>query len=498
MSFASGFKVGFGAVNQAFDEREKRRLREGLKRAGALEQETVAGGKRQATPEELARAQDYTQSIAAQDAQMFGLAPEEAGAYAPRTPTGAQQVVDPNQYRLGGLTRGTQFSPTEVNQARTEEMARVYEQQGMPEEAMRMRQLAQQQQLTSLQLQTAQRQQEFNTALQDVNKQKFDTPEARTDAILDVYRSYDPKGAAQLEASYTQNDLNKITLNAKKFEQNYKEARAKGVDSVIKWYDSVNDGFTLRREGNIIYRKDATTGQEAVFLQGTDDQIMMRMDAIAKPGGFLELATAQANIEKLTAQTGLARAQAGAVGPSAQRADMSQNIALADQFRKQLSDIDKELQNYTEGTPQYAALARQRNEVAAALRDINAVIRPTGLTRDTAAAPAIDAAREVARSGINPDTGKPFTASEKKEYERIFGEPFPTSKKTSSGETKPASLSPASRIREAQGLAPRIPEPPPKEITRSSGRGGGTVRTPNPAYAEWEKEFGERYRAQQR
>ena len=38
----------------------------------------------------------------------------------------------------------------------------------------------------------------------------------------------------------------------------------------------------------------------------------------------------------------------------------------------------------------------------------------------------------------------------------------------------------------------RIPEPPPKELIR------GTNRRPNPAYAEWEQKFGERYRAQQR
>jgi hypothetical protein len=230
-------------------------------------------------------------------------------------------------------------------------------------------------------------------------------------------------------------------------------------------------------------------------------------------GNPMAMAVQVATLEKTRAQTVAAQAQAaqaisqaGAVGPTAQRQEMTQNIALADQFRKQLSDIDKELQNYTEGTPQYAALARQRNEVAAALRDINAVIRPTGLTRDTAAAPAIDAAREVARSGINPDTGKPFTANEKKEYERIFGEKFPEPSRTAP--TAPVSAAPPSqgggltRSLESSfsaarpsvgGRTPsreaRIPEPPPK--TTRGGR-------PNSAYAEWDKKFGERYRAQQR
>jgi hypothetical protein len=38
----------------------------------------------------------------------------------------------------------------------------------------------------------------------------------------------------------------------------------------------------------------------------------------------------------------------------------------------------------------------------------------------------------------------------------------------------------------------RIPAPPPKELIR------GANRRPNPAYAEWDKKYGERYRAQQR
>jgi len=179
---------------------------------------------------------------------------------------------------------------------------------------------------------------------------------------------------------------------------------------------------------------------------------------------------------------------------------------LADQFRKQLSDIDKEIQNYSEGTPQYAALARQRNEIAAALRDVNALIRPSGLTRGGAEPSGVAAAREVARSGINPVTGKPFTAAEKSEYERIFGEKFPESSRT-------APTTPTSTTSLSQGLGitrslessftaarpsvggrtpsreARIPEPP-----RQFTRGGRT----NPDYLEWDQQYGERYRAQQR
>lgn len=58
------------------------------------------------------------------------------------------------------------------------------------------------------------------------------------------------------------------------------------------------------------------------------------------------------------------------------------------------------------------------------------------------------------------------------------------------------SAAPAAPTRIGRGAAipagDRIPEPPPRELIR------GTNRRPNPAYAEWEQKFGERYRAQQR
>jgi hypothetical protein len=78
--------------------------------------------------------------------------PGARGVESRLTPAEAVRIPETTQYQLGGRTQGTQFSPEEVNRARTEEMARVYEQQGMPEEAMRMRQLAQQQELSGLQL----------------------------------------------------------------------------------------------------------------------------------------------------------------------------------------------------------------------------------------------------------------------------------------------------------------------------------------------------------
>ena len=135
----------------------------------------------------------------------------------------------------------------------------------------------------------------------------------------------------------------------------------------------------------------------------------------------------QAQINKLNAE-------AAAMGPSAARDQIRLDLAQAEQFRKQLSDIDRELANYGEGTPQYRALVAQRNQTAAALRDINTSIlsqrQPSALpTGAGAAAPGgVEAARKQALTGKRPD-GKPYTAQDKRDYEVTFGEKFPEAPK---------------------------------------------------------------------
>jgi hypothetical protein len=130
------------------------------------------------------------------------------------------------------------------------------------------------------------------------------------------------------------------------------------------------------------------------------------------------------------AQVAKTQAEAGALGPTATRDQTRIDIALADQYRKQIVDIDTQLQNYSPDSPQYKALVSQRNLVSASLRDVNASIakaRPG--TPGTSAAPSgIEAARAAALTGKRPD-GKPFTAADKAAYEQTFGEKFPEPEK---------------------------------------------------------------------
>lgn len=108
------------------------------------------------------------------------------------------------------------------------------------------------------------------------------------------------------------------------------------------------------------------------------------------------------------------------------------------------------------------------------------------------------AAMKAAQSGINPKTGKAFTAEDIAAWNRTYpNTPFPGP--TSAGQKAPASAIPAAAPTgpvatrgTAIAAGNRVPEPPPKEIVR------GTNRLPNPAYVEWEKKYGQQYNAQQR
>lgn len=453
MSFARGFQVGWSAVDDALKEREKRELREGLKRAGALEAETI-GGPRQATPEEFARAQAEAQALGQQDAAMFGLTSEdEMGMYSPAAPSPTAQVTTPTQYQLGGLTRATPFTQSEIQRARTEEMARVYEQQGMPEEAIRMRSLAQQQELTGIQLGQARRQEDYNNALQKINEQKFEKSEDRVAAILAATEAFDPATALKLRNEYTQAELNDITLKAKKFEQNYAESRAKGLDAVIKWYDSVNDGFTLRREGNQIIQTD-TAGNQRVFAQGTDDQIMMRMDAIAKPGGFLELAKTEADIKKSKAQEAQALATARYLDRDRPRAGAGLRNPPSE------ADIRGFIEMYGDSiVPGMQGPDRR----PMTLRDLSPEDQRSFALRVMGGATGTPGLPDVPQGGLP-----------------LPGAVAPRPEAPTQG------LVPASpRAARAAARQDTIPQPPPQTITTR----GGVTRV-NPDYLEWERQYG--------
>ena len=484
MGFASGFRAGYDVVRDAEERRRKEELRQGLQKAGALQptQQTMADPElvrnlegaginpqtglpyytvRDGYVQPNFAVETTTPMPAGPDQISPGVGPDQIPVVQPGArgiesrlaPAEAVRIPETTQYQLGGLTRATPFTQPEIQRARTEEMARVYEQQGMPEEAMRMRQLAQQQELSGLQLGQARRQEDYNTALQEINKQKFADPTERTAAILAATEAFDPATALKLRNEYTQAELNDITLKAKKFEQNYTQSRAKGVDSVISWYDSVNDGFTLRREGNKIIQTD-TAGNQRVFAQGTDDQIMMRMDAIAKPGGFLELAKTEADIKKSEAQTAQAlatqryldrdrpRAGAGLRNPPSE-ADIRGFIEMyGDSIVPGMQGPDRRPRTLRDLSPE--------DQRSYALSIMNSMAGNSGLP-------------DIPEGGL-----------------QLPGAVTPRPEAPTQG------LVPASpRAARAAARQDTIPQPPPQTITTR----GGVTRV-NPDYLEWERQYG--------
>jgi hypothetical protein len=134
--FFKGLAGGFGTglqFGQAMQQREEReRLREAM---GLTPQEMQ---QRQALPEELGRAQAETQALAAEDARMFGLGPQEQAAYAPQMPVEGQRVGLP-RYQLAGQTYDRAPTQQEIQQARYGAMADVIAERD-PARAMQMRQ----------------------------------------------------------------------------------------------------------------------------------------------------------------------------------------------------------------------------------------------------------------------------------------------------------------------------------------------------------------------
>lgn len=239
--------------------------------------------------------------------------------------TEAPIEIAPQQVqRYAGQVAEGQFDPTVLQGLRAREAARVLGAYGDPVRAaqleqqagdleyqakirpMQLEQLRQQGALTGIQLADAQKKQSkqnaYDTGLEELNKQTFEKPEDRTTAILDlVERTQGPEARQQLQSSYTQTELNGITLQAKKFEEGYRQSRAKGVVSALEWFDEQNTSFKLERDPKNPFRyiQVNSDGTRSVFADAKNEkELGMMLDAKAKPGGWLELSKYELDVKK--------------------------------------------------------------------------------------------------------------------------------------------------------------------------------------------------------
>ena len=165
---------------------------------------------------------------------------------------------------------------------------------------------AQQRLLSAAQLTEIQRKQNLQAALDarlaDINKQEFESPELRSQAVLGLVEELQgPQAAAQLRASYSQNELNDISIKAKKFDEGFRQSRAKGVIPAMEWFDEQNTSFKLERDPKNPFRviQVNTDGSRTLFADAKNErELGMIIDAKAKPGGFLELAKYDLDVKK--------------------------------------------------------------------------------------------------------------------------------------------------------------------------------------------------------
>jgi hypothetical protein len=296
---------------------------------------------------ELTRRQGLTAPdfSVASGAQNYGTRQEARQAAAPMRAEGLAGV-----YRQYG-----DVAQADALEARAYEQQRALAREGREVQDFATRQAAAQQQglLTGAKLTELQRTQNLQAALDarlaDINQQQFEKPEMRTQAILSLVEELQgPQAAAQLRANYTQQELNDISLQSKKFEEGYRQSRAKGVFSAMEWFDEQNAAFKLERDPKNPFRVIQVNqdGSRQLFADAKNErELGMIVDAKAKPGGWLELAKFDLDQKKADAAI---RASDSTVGLRGQQMQMLTNQAAgnaeAQQIRAQYSALTPEEQ----------------------------------------------------------------------------------------------------------------------------------------------------------
>ena len=315
--FFKGLAGGFGTGLQFGQAMQQRQERERLREAMGLTPQEMQ--QRQASPEELGRAQAETQALAAEDARMFGLGPQEQAAYAPQMPVEGQRIGAP-QYGLGGQTFSRMPTQQEIQQARYGAMADVIAERD-PARAMEMRQRledqlyqakerplrlqslegqiagqAQQRDVAAAQLRGLGRAEEkeigFDNAMLDISKTEYKTPAERDAAVLRATEQFKgPEAKAALQANYSTNERNNILIKGAEFDQTIKQARLKGPAAALKAIDDLNDSFKLEIDGFKVTQVN-NDGSRVPFMSQakTADEFALLVDSRIKQGGAYELA----------------------------------------------------------------------------------------------------------------------------------------------------------------------------------------------------------------
>jgi hypothetical protein len=329
MGWASGFQAGSQVARQALDVYDRVKEQEGIRAAKALTPQEVQ--QRQATPEEIGRARAEAQAMAVQDAEVFGLTPQEQVNYAPQMPVEGQRI-GLSRYQVGQQTFNQMPNQAEIERARQYAIADVVAERN-PTAGLQMRRdivraeredemaplqaqaLRQQVELGGIQVGQARTAQEkttnFDAAFAKINDTKYDKPEDKDAAVLAAVAQFrGPEAAAALQANYSTNERNKLLIDGTKFDQTIRQARLKGPAAALKAIDELNDSFTLEIDGFKVTQVNKD-GTRVPFLEAKSaDEFALSVDSRIREGGAFELAKFRLDEDTKKAQVGYYNAMA--------------------------------------------------------------------------------------------------------------------------------------------------------------------------------------------
>jgi hypothetical protein len=134
----------------------------------------------------------------------------------------------------------------------------------------------------------------YDDGMDTIMATTYEKADDRTNAVLSLLeQTKGPEVAAQLRASYTTTELNTLSLQAKKFDEGFRQARARGVVPALEWFDEQNTSFKLERDEKNpfkIYQINEDNTKSVFADAKSERELGMIIDAKAKPGGWLELA----------------------------------------------------------------------------------------------------------------------------------------------------------------------------------------------------------------
>lgn len=384
-----------------------------------------------------AQAAAYDQAIGELTRRQGLTAPDYSVASGPTnfaTRQEARQAAAPMRAEgLAGVYRQYgDVAQADALEARAFEQQRALAREGREAKSFETQQKAAEQQglLTGAQLTEVQRKQNLQAALDarlaDINTQTFEKPEMRTQAILGLVEELQgPQAAAQLRASYSQNELNDISLQAKKFDEGFRQSRAKGVIPAMEWFDEQNTSFKLERDPKNPFRviQVNTDGSRTLFADAKNErELGMIIDAKAKPGGFLELAKFELDQKKaddLAKYYRDAAGSRGATGLKQKVADFKEVYGRepTEEEKGVLAGLTTKAPNKPEADREAWLKAEQKLIENDATPEAIEAQRTAFFVR-RGYAPA--AARQVLEAGVNPATGKPLTRSDVDAYNATY------------------------------------------------------------------------------